>query len=59
MALNLRSLDEAVMLVEDSIDKREQFYLANLKKFGHCRQLQHYPFIVSDVGHYGEPVFVK
>ena len=49
MALNLKSLDEAVRLVENSIDKREQFYLGNLKKFGQCRPMQHYQYIVSDV----------
>ena len=32
MALNLKSLDEAVRLVENSKDKREQFYLGSLKK---------------------------
>ena len=53
MALNLKSLDEAVRLVEDSIDKREQFYLGNLKKFGQCRPLKHYHFIVSDVDNVG------
>ena len=40
MALNLKSLGEAVRLVENSIDKREQFYLGNLKKFGQCRPLK-------------------
>ena len=49
MALNLKSSDEAVRLVEESIDKREQFYIGNLKKFGQCRPLQHYQNIVSDV----------
>ena len=53
MALNLKSLDVAVRVVEDSIDKREQFYLGNLKKFGQCRLLQHYHFIVSDVDNVG------
>ena len=53
MALNLKSLDEAVRLVEDSIDKREQFYLGNLKKFGKCRPLQHYHYILSDVDSVG------
>ena len=53
MALNLKSLDEAVRLVEDSLDKREQFYLGNLKKFGQCRPLHHYHYIVSDVDSVG------
>ena len=53
MALNLTSLDEAVRLVEDTIDKREQFYLGNLKKFGQCRPLQQYHYIVSDVDKVG------
>ena len=47
------TLDVAVRLVEDSIDKREQFYLRNLKKFGQCRPLHHYHYIVSDVDSVG------
>ena len=39
--------------MENSIDKREQFYLGNLKKFGQCRPLQHYHYIVSDVDSVG------
>ena len=56
MTFNLKSLDEAVKLiplVNDAVDKRELFYVGNLKKFGQCKPLQQYHYLVSDTDHLG------
>ena len=56
MALNLQSLDEAVKLInlaDDSLDKREQFYVGNLRKYGQCKPLQQYHYVLSDADNVG------